>query len=87
MDCDRFLSYKEIKNYKYYRKIKNPLTIFELFTLIYIINVAEKGNDYNLVEAGALFAKDSTNLFDFPKSQVIVNINKQHLNFVKILEK
>ena len=34
-----------------------------------------------LVEAGALFAKDSTNVFDFPLAQVIVNINKQHLNF------
>ena len=81
---DRFLSYKEIKKtISIIEKLKIPLTIFELFTLIYIINVAEKGNDYNLVEAGALFAKDSTNLFDFPKSQVIVNINKQHLNFVK----
>ena len=36
-----------------------------------------------LVEAGALFAKDSTNVFDFPLIQAIVNINKQHLNFVK----
>jgi hypothetical protein len=35
-----------------------------------------------LVEAGALFAKDSTNVFDFPLAQVIVNINKQHLNFL-----
>ena len=36
-----------------------------------------------LVEAGALFAKDSTNVFDFPLAQVVVNINKQHLNFLK----
>ena len=36
-----------------------------------------------LIEAGALFAKDSTNVFDFPFIQVVVNINKQHLNFVK----
>ena len=37
----------------------------------------------NLIEAGALFAKDSTNVFDFPLIQAVVNINKQHLNFVK----
>ena len=30
-----------------------------------------------------MFAKDSTNVFDFPLAQVIVNINKQHLNFLK----
>jgi folylpolyglutamate synthase/dihydropteroate synthase len=36
-----------------------------------------------LVEAGALFAKDSTNVFNFPLAQVVVNINKQHLNFLK----
>ena len=38
--------------------------------------------NYHLVEAGALFAKDSTNVFDFPLAQVVVNINKQHLNFL-----
>ena len=43
----------------------------------------KRKNDYNLIEAGALFAKDSTNVFDFPLMQVVVNINKQHLNFVK----
>ena len=42
-----------------------------------------KNVDYHLVEAGALFAKDSTNVFNFPLAQVIVNINKQHLNFLK----
>ena len=40
-----------------------------------------QNTDYHLVEAGALFAKDSTNVFDFPLAQVIVNINKQHLKF------
>ena len=56
---------------------------FEVLTVIFIINAAEENNDYNLIEAGALFAKDSTNIFSFPLMQVIVNINKQHLNFVK----
>ena len=81
---DKFLSYNEIK--KSISIIKNQkinLTIFEALTVIFILNVSKKNNDYNLIEAGALFAKDSTNLFDFPKIQAIVNINKQHLNFLK----
>ena len=78
---DKHLSYNDIK--KSMRIIKNTdtkLTVFEALTLIFIINAAKSNSDFNLVEAGALFAKDSTNLFDFPKVQAIVNINKQHLN-------
>tara|TARA_B100000941_G_C28507834_1_gene558571 strand:- start:2500 stop:3762 length:1263 start_codon:yes stop_codon:yes gene_type:complete len=79
-----YLSYKKIQEtIKEIEKLKIPLTIFEKLTLIYIINASKKNNDYNLVEAGALFAKDSTNIFDFPVLQVVVNINKQHLNFLK----
>jgi dihydrofolate synthase/folylpolyglutamate synthase len=79
-----YLSYKKInETIKLIKRLKIPLTVFEVLTVIYIINASEKDNDYNLVEAGALFAKDSTNVFDFPKSQIIVNINKQHLNFLK----
>ena len=59
-----------------------PLTIFEVLTVIYIISASKQPADYHLVEAGALFAKDSTNVFDFPLAQVVVNINKQHLNFL-----
>ena len=81
---NNFLSYKEISNtIKIIEKQKVNLTIFEALTVIFILNAAEKNNDYNLIEAGALFAKDSTNLFDFPKIQIVVNINKQHLNFLK----
>jgi len=79
-----FLSYRDIR--QSIKKIENQkikLTIFEVLTVIYIINAANKNNDYNLIEAGALFAKDSTNVFDFPLIQAIVNINKQHLNFLK----
>ena len=80
----KYLSYQEIqKNIKFIEKQKIPLTIFEVLTLIFIINASKQNNDYNLIEAGALFAKDSTNVFDFPKLQAVVNINKQHLNFVK----
>jgi len=79
-----FLSYNEIKKtVKIIEKQKINLTIFEALTVIFILNAAKRNNDYNLIEAGALFAKDSTNLFDFPKIQAVVNINKQHLNFLK----
>jgi len=81
---NNFLSYKEIKKtVKIIEKQKINLTIFEALTVIFVLNAARRNNDYNLIEAGALFAKDSTNLFDFPKIQTIVNINKQHLNFLK----
>ncbi len=81
---DKFLNYEEIKqSIKIIEKQKINLTIFEALTVIFILNAAKKNNDYNLIEAGALFAKDSTNVFDFPKIQAIVNINKQHLNFLK----
>jgi len=81
---NNFLSYKEIKKtVKIIEKQNINLTIFEALTVIFILNAARRNNDYNLIEAGALFAKDSTNLFDFPKIQAVVNINKQHLNFLK----
>ena len=81
---DNLLSYKEIKqSIKKIEKQKINLTIFEVLTVIFVLNAAKKNNDFNLIEAGALFAKDSTNLFDFPKMQTVVNINKQHLNFLK----
>jgi len=81
---NNFLNYKEIKKtVKIIEEQKIHLTIFEALTVIFVLNASTKNNDYNLIEAGALFAKDSTNLFDFPKIQAIVNINKQHLNFLK----
>ncbi len=81
---DKFLNFKEIKkSIKIIEKQKIKLTVFEVLTVIFILNVAKKNNDFNLIEAGALFNKDSTNVFDFPKMQIVVNINKQHLNFLK----
>ncbi len=80
----RFLTHQEIRqSIKLIAKLKVPLTTFEVLTLIYIIHASKLNTNYHLVEAGALFAKDSTNVFDFPLAQVIVNINKQHLNFLK----
>ena len=81
---NRFLTHQEIgRSIKLIAKLKVPLTIFEVLTVIYIIHASKLNTNYHLVEAGALFAKDSTNVFDFPLAQVIVNINKQHLNFLK----
>ena len=80
----RFLTHQEIgQSIKLIARLKVPLTIFEVLTVIYIIHASKQNTDYHLVEAGALFAKDSTNVFNFPLAQVIVNINKQHLNFLK----
>ena len=80
----RYLTHKEIKqSIKIIEKLKVPLTIFEVLTVVYIIGASKQNTNYHLVEAGALFAKDSTNVFDFPLAQVVVNINKQHLNFLK----
>ena len=81
---DKHLSYSNIKkSMRIIKDIDSKLTVFEALTLIFIINAAKKNSDFNLVEAGALFAKDSTNVFSFPRAQAIVNINKQHLNFLK----
>ena len=80
---NRYLTHAEIKqSIKLVEKTKVPLTIFEVLTVIYIMNASQQKVNYHLVEAGALFAKDSTNVFDFPLAQVVVNINKQHLNFL-----
>ncbi len=81
---DKLLDYSQIKKtINIIEKQKIKLTLFEALTVVFILNAASKKNDYNLIEAGALFAKDSTNVFDFPKIQAVVNINKQHLNFLK----
>ena len=36
-----------------------------------------------MVEAGLLYAKDSTGVWDKPRCQIITNINQQHLEWVK----
>ena len=81
---DKYLSYIEIKKtIKKIEKLKIPLTIYEVLTLVFIINASIKKNDYCILEAGCLWRLDSNNVIDFPLKQVIVNINKQHLNFLK----
>ena len=82
---DRYISVNEIK--KYYEKIKKTklkLTLFELLTCIYILAAKkEKNISYNLIESGLLFKKDSTNLWQNPRAQIITNINFQHQEWVK----
>jgi dihydrofolate synthase/folylpolyglutamate synthase len=79
----RYLTHAEIsRSIKLIEKLRVPLTIFEVLTVIYILNASKQDVNYHLVEAGALMRLDSTNVFDFPLAQVVVNINKQHLNFL-----
>tara|TARA_A100001011_G_scaffold237993_1_gene245942 strand:+ start:11975 stop:13240 length:1266 start_codon:yes stop_codon:yes gene_type:complete len=79
-----YLSHSKIRNtIKIIEKLKIPLTIYEVLTLVFIINASRRNNDYCIQEAGALWRLDSNNVIDFPLKQIVVNINKQHLNFVK----
>ena len=81
---NRYLAHEEIKDaIKQIEKLKIPLTIFEVLTLIYILNASKLNVDYHLTECGALWEKDSVNVFDFPLAQVVTNINLQHKNFLK----
>ena len=61
---NRYLTHKEIRHsIRLIEKLKIPLTIFEVLTVVYILNASKQNTDYHLIEAGALFAKDSTNVF------------------------
>ena len=82
---EKYLSHKEIKKtIKQIEKLNIPLTVYECLTLVYIINASKRNTDYNIQETGALWRLDSNNIHDFPKLQICTNINKQHLNFLKI---
>ena len=79
-----YLTHTEIRvTIKIIEKLKIPLTVYEVLTLIFIINASQKNNDYCIQEAGALWRLDSNNVIDFPLKQIVVNINKQHLNFLR----
>jgi len=77
---NKFISIKELKkNIKIIEKLKVKLTLFELLTLVYYISASKLENiSYALVEAGLLYAKDSTRVWDQPRCQIITNINNQH---------
>ena len=82
---DKFINIKELKkNIKIIEKLKVRLTLFELLTLVYYVSASKLKNvSYALVEAGLLYAKDSTKVWDQPRCQIITNINNQHLEWVK----
>ncbi len=77
---NKFISLKKFKNNaKKIASLKTKLTLFEVITLIYIKSVKNiKNIDYLINEAGCGFDKDSTNLFDSPRAQIITNLNLQH---------
>ena len=80
-----FIKTRELKkNIKIIQKLKIRLTLFELLTLVYYISASKlKNTSYALVEAGLMFAGDSTRVWEDPKCQIITNINEQHLEWVK----
>ncbi|MDC0513425.1 hypothetical protein OAN67_00255 [Pelagibacteraceae bacterium] len=82
---NKYASLKEIKKYtKVIESTGLKLTLFELLTCIYILAAKNQKNiKYNLIEAGLLFKKDSTNLWTEPKAQIVTNINYQHQDWVK----
>ena len=65
------------------------LTLFEVITLIYFLTIKKINDiDYHIVEAGAGFNQDSTNVWKYPSAQIVTNINLQHLDLfgVKTIE-
>ncbi len=80
----RYLTYKEIKDtIKKIEKLKIPLTVYEVLTLVYVLNASKQNVDYFCIETGALWKHDCSNLFDFPIAQIVTNINLQHKIFLK----
>ena len=62
-----YLSYKEIKEtIKKIEKLKIPLTVYEVLTLVYVINASKLNVDYFIIETGALWKNDCSNIFSFP---------------------
>ena len=54
----RYITHGKIRqSIKIIEKLKIPLTIFEVLTVIYIINASKQRVDYHLIEAGALLLK------------------------------
>ena len=80
-----YISISKIKQLRtVIEKTNLQLTLFELLTCLYILAAKNiKNIDYNLIESGLLFKKDSTNLWKNPKVQIVTNINYQHQEWVK----
>ena len=82
---DRFITIKELKkNIEIIQNLGVRLTLFEVLTLSYYISAAKlKDSTFALVEAGLMFAGDSTRVWDKPLCQIVTHINKQHLEWTK----
>ena len=57
--------------------------MYEVLTLVYVINASKLNVDYSILETGALWKHDCSNIFDFPLAQIVTNINLQHKIFLK----
>ena len=81
---DKYISLKKIKKLiRIIEQTKSKLTLFELLTCVYILAAKEQSKiDYHLIEAGLFFKKDSTNLWKYPRAQIVTNINFQHQNWI-----
>ena len=81
----KLIRIKEFKEYlKKIEQTKIKLTLFECLTACYILAASKrKYLDYNLVESGLFFSKDSTRLWNKPRAVLVTNINKQHLEWLK----
>ena len=77
---DKFISLKQFKTAANQIIASGcRLTLFEVITLIYLLTINKINDiDYHVVEAGAGFNHDSTNVWKFPSAQIITNINLQH---------
>ena len=79
---NKFITLKQFKNLA--NKIITSgckLTLFEAITLIYFLAINKINDiDYHIVEAGAGFNHDSTNVWKYPSAQIVTNINLQHLD-------
>ena len=82
---NKYISISKIKKLvRIIEKTKQKLTLFELLTCVYILIAKEQNNiSYNLVESGLLFKKDSTNLWEYPRAQIVTNINFQHAEWIQ----
>ena len=82
---NKFISLKDIKKFiNIIEETKEKLTLFELLTCIYILASKDKKKlSYNLIESGLFFRKDSTNLWNYPRAQIITNINFQHQEWIR----
>tara|TARA_B100000029_G_scaffold285123_1_gene278951 strand:- start:226 stop:1491 length:1266 start_codon:yes stop_codon:yes gene_type:complete len=81
---NRYISLRDLKRFvKKVEKKRCKLTLFELLTSVYVLAASKQTNvTYNLCESGLLFRKDSTNLWNQPKAQIVTNINFQHKQWV-----